>query len=486
MTGTAPLRVLFELRPALEGHAGIPLETRLLFRSLRGLAAVRVDGLIQSASRLLAAGLSPLAAAAPPDPDEVAARMGRVIISLDRSRGRAGDLASALQTLRMAIGANFGRREPLYRFEAAQFRDYLWQRLFAKGLSAADFGLVTGGDFRILRPPWAAWQICGRFTARFGPPIYPRLDTREFDVMIAETPYPASVTPPTQLVIRYHDAIPLLMPHTISDSEYHQATHHLALRHNVRCGAWFACVSEATRQDLVRLFPDAGPRSLTIPNMVSADYFAEDSPPARVAAIIAATSSVRDAPLPPPDSGVDYLLMVSSLEPRKNHLTLLSAWESLRERRFPGLKLVLVGGAGWHNEPILRRCRPWLDRGELMLLRDVTNADLRCLYRHARATVCPSFGEGFDYSGIEAMRSGGVVIASDIPVHREVYMEAAAFFNPRSVAELVAALGDIMDPAADGRRREFVARGGAVAQGYLPERIAPQWEAFLGRLRSAR
>ena len=485
MTGTAPLRILFELRPALEGHAGIPLETRLLFRALRGLDAVQVDGLIQSSSQLLPAGLPPAAVsgAGHPDHDEATARLCRVILALDRSRGWRGDLSAALQTLRMAIAANLGRAEPLTRFEPAEFRDYLWQRLFAKSLSGTDFGLVTGGGFRIARIPWAALQICGRFTGRFGPPIYPRLDTADFDVMIAETPYPARVTPDTRLVVRYHDAIPLLMPHTISDSEYHHATHYLALRQNVRSGAWFACVSAATRQDLVRMFPAAEPRSLTIHNMVSPEYFAENSPPGRVARIIAATACATGPALPAPDGESGFLLMVSSIEPRKNHLALLAAWEELRERRFPALQLLIVGGAGWQNEPILRRFKPWMERGELQVLRNVTAADLRCLYRHARATVCPSLGEGFDYSGVEAMRSGGAVVASDIPVHREVFMDAAEYFNPYVGADLVRALCAVIDPGAPGRRGELVARGDAVSQGYLPERILPRWADFLRQLR---
>jgi glycosyltransferase involved in cell wall biosynthesis len=485
MSGPSPVRVLFELRPALEGHAGIPLETRLLFRALRGLDAVQVDGLLQSASRLLAPGLAPAdSAGVQPRPDEVTARMGRVILSLDRARGWRGDLAAALETIRMAVGANFGKLEPLTRFDAAPFGDYLWQRLFARGLAASDFGVVTGGGFRIARIPWAALQICGRFTARFGPPIYPRLDTRDYDVMIAETPYPASVMPHTRLIVRYHDAIPLLMPHTISDSEYHHATHELALRHNVRAGAWFACVSDATRQALVRIFPEAEPRSLTIHNMVAPEYFSEESPPGRVHDIIAATSSAATEALPVPAGEPAYLLMVSSIEPRKNHLALLAAWEELRERRFPDLRLLLVGGAGWHNEPIMRRFRPWLERGELMVLRNVTTADLRCLYRHARATVCPSYGEGFDYSGVEAMRSGGAVVASDIAVHREVYRDAAEYFNPYAAVDLARALTAVIAPDAAGRRRELVALGAAVGQRYLPERIAPQWEAFLRQSRS--
>jgi glycosyltransferase involved in cell wall biosynthesis len=137
--------------------------------------------------------------------------------------------------------------------------------------------------------------------------------------------------------------------------------------------------------------------------------------------------------------------MVSSIEPRKNHLALLAAWESLRVQVFAGLKLVIVGGsAGWHNEPIMRKLAPWIQQGEVLLLRNVAAQDLRRLYKHARATVCPSFGEGFDFSGVEAMKSGGAVVASDIPVHREVCADAAEYFNPYSDADLGCAIHGVI------------------------------------------
>ena len=47
------------------------------------------------------------------------------------------------------------------------------------------------------------------------------------------------------------------MPHTISDRRFHQAFHYRALRKNVESGAWFVCVSDATRKDLCR-FPAGG------------------------------------------------------------------------------------------------------------------------------------------------------------------------------------------------------------------------------------
>jgi glycosyltransferase involved in cell wall biosynthesis len=488
-----PLRVLVEMRPALEGHAGIPQETRLLFRGLSMLEGVHAEGLMQSAERVLARGLpaheSGWLGRLPRH--RQLDRLGRVVITLEQGYWDSRPEAFA-HTFAMALRYLAGGQESLARFDTRHFRDYIWRRFFARTLPPADFDSVTSADFRIARVPWNAMHICAIVTRKLGwPSLFPRLDTSEFDMLIAETPYPGTVSKRTKLVVRYHDAIPLLMPHTIADKRWHHAFHYHALRKNVANGAWFVCVSEATRRDLLSVFPQAEARSLTIHNMISHDYFDAESSAERVPEIIKTRLNAHVKP--PLDNSfkrrlfedraaaeaLQYLLIVSTIEPRKNHLTLLSAWEQLRTERFPDLKLVVVGKLGWHHKAIVRKFRPWMERGDVYLLEDVPSADLRLLYKHARATVCPSFGEGFDYSGVEAMKSGGAVVASDIEVHHEIYADAAEYFNPYGVDEALGAIVNVIDPARAARREELIAKGARVSQRYACEAILPKWEAFL-------
>ena len=113
------------------------------------------------------------------------------------------------------------------------------------------------------------------------------------------------------------------------------------------------------------------------------------------------------------------------------------------------------------------------------MLEDVPSSELRQLYKHARATVCPSVAEGFDLSGVEAMMSGGAVVASDIAVHREVYSGAAEYFNPYSTDALVHAIREVIDPKRAQRRSELVVAGASVARRYTFEEILPKWERLL-------
>lgn len=482
------LKILLELRPALDGHAGIPQETRLLFRSLRSLPDFDVDGLIQSSNLVLAKGVPETLDVTNMPRDRQINRLSRTVVSLQQRLFNVN-----LAAFWMVARRIFGGKEKLTRFFPTHFRDFIWRSLFAKTLPIEAFDSVTSADFRLAHVPWSAMHKCALITSKLGCPLYPRIDTSAYQIMIVETPYPGIVSPQTKLVVRYHDAIPLLMPHTIADRAFHRASHYNALRNNVRHGAYFACVSDATRKDLISIFPEVEARVVTIHNMISPHYFPENSSPLRLPEIIYTrrNSSIESAEkrdstknFSRENNAIDYLLMVSTIEPRKNHLTLVAAWEKLRAEKFRNLKLIIVGALGWDQGPILEKFAPWIDKQQLFVLADVPAPELRLLYKHARATVCPSFGEGFDFSGVESMRCGGAVAASDIPVHREIYGDAAEYFSPYSVDEAAQAIATIIDPAYSERRDDLIRKGAVVSDRFLPERIMPQWQAFIQKLAS--
>ena len=508
--------VLLEMRPAFDGYAGIPQEVRLLFRGLRMIESVQVAGMMQLSHRILAKGTvdkNKFFNWAFMTPAQRLNRYSRVVISAaERPFSTVADwfLAWAerhFSALTLTVQTMLGMsRVRLSTFQTKYFEDFIWRSMFAKTLPASDFDLVTGAKQMICQTPWNTMHAVGLNTFRlFLRPRYAKLDTTGIDVFIGQTPYPARIGRRTAMVIRYHDALPIFMPHTIPDKARHQATHFYALTSNVRSGAYFACVSDATRNDLLKLFPEAAGRAVTIHNMVSHNYFLDQaSRAAQVAGIIRSRLYTADNDGKPLDIAPKfltlrekenfygkhlgerdfrYLLVVSTIEPRKNHARLLAAWEAVKADIDPAIKLIVVGTLGWNCEALTTDFKSWIDRGQLFMLNGVPAPDLRVLYRHATATVCPSLGEGFDFSGVEAMRSGGVVIASDIPVHREIYTDAAEFFNPYSTASLVESLKKVIyAPDAVQVQQNLRELGQVVAARYLPERILPQWERFLARV----
>lgn len=509
------ITVLLELRPALDGYAGIPQETRLLFRGLRLIDSLEVEGMLQTSHRFLAKGTSTKQNAGPfgfkMSESRKINRYSRVIISTVEKPYRTifdqivdwvqKGLATAELTFFTVLRM---KRISMTQLRSDHFKDFVWRTLFAKTLPPKDFDLVASAHMKVCSIPWSAMHTVGLNTLNISTsPIYPSLKTDGVDIFIAQTPYPARISRRTAMIVRYHDALPVFMPHTIPDKSLHQATHFYALMSNVRRGAYFACVSDSTRRYLLTLFPEAEKRSVTIHNMVSHHYFPEDSPASRVPGIVRSRMNEGD-----PSKGVDvnpkflnlrekenfyrrhleekpfrYLLVVATIEPRKNHIRLLAAWEAIRAEIDPEIKLIVVGTLGWDYTVILRGFSSWIDRGQLFMLNAVPAPDLRVLYRHAAATVCPSVGEGFDFAGIESMRSGGLAIASDIPVHREVYEDAAEYFDPYSTVSLVSALKTVLyTPDAKQVQKRLRVRGREVSSRYLPEKIIPQWDAFLKRV----
>ena len=517
MADRRPLRVLLDLRPALEGFSGIPQETRLLFKHLHRPGRVETDGLIQAPHLVLGRGL-PLEEArrARVAPHRQGRRLARIVIALTergetRRAVRQRRRRYVWSVAKTRLSAFFGRPVRLTAFAAENFADFIWRGLFSKSLVSSDRAEMTARRYRIASASWHALYYGAVRWFGLRRPRYPLLDTGGYDVFIAQKPYAATVPRGCSMIVRYHDAVPVFMAHVIPEKSLHLATHIDPLTANVRAGAWFACVSEATRQDLLRLFPEVEARSATVHNMVSHAYHDAPAPAARVRGIVENRLYESSGWLPPfsgpkarrqfyrealgsPKDGASaeapplrYLLMVSTVEPRKNHQRLVAAWEALRAEGNEDLKLIVVGTLGWDNAAIRETFRPWLDKGQLFMLSAVPAGELRILYQHAAATVCPSLAEGFDYSGVEAMRSGGLVAASDLPVHREVYDGGAVYFDPYSTAATVRALESLLaqDAAADQRRAALRQEGRTVAARYTADALRPQWDAFLERVTAA-
>lgn len=133
-------------------------------------------------------------------------------------------------------------------------------------------------------------------------------------------------------------------------------------------------------------------------------------------------------------------LMVSTIEPRKNHIYLLDAFERLWDEDVD-VALCFVGKIGWKTEKLVERIRrhPQLNK-RLFMFNDLSDRELEYCYSHSRSLVFPSHVEGFGLPLVEAMQRGLPVMASDIPVFREVGGDSMAYFglsDPESLCRLV-------------------------------------------------
>jgi len=132
-----------------------------------------------------------------------------------------------------------------------------------------------------------------------------------------------------------------------------------------------------------------------------------------------------------------YLLYLGTIEPRKNLQKLLKAFNSFSQTR-PGLELLLVGANGWLNKSFWKLYHQ-LANPSIRHLGYVPRSDLPTLIAQAEGLVYPSYAEGFGLPILEGLRFGKPVIASDLPVHRELAADQAIYFNPKSTKSLLKA-----------------------------------------------
>jgi glycosyltransferase involved in cell wall biosynthesis len=129
-----------------------------------------------------------------------------------------------------------------------------------------------------------------------------------------------------------------------------------------------------------------------------------------------------------------FILAVGTLEPRKNLILLITAFEKL-SIKFPELRLVLAGGSGWKNEALLERIK---QNPKIISTGYLSNEHLATLYASARCFVFPSLYEGFGIPILEAMSFGCPVITSNQASMPEVAGEAALYIDPANSNDLAA------------------------------------------------
>jgi glycosyltransferase involved in cell wall biosynthesis len=180
--------------------------------------------------------------------------------------------------------------------------------------------------------------------------------------------------------------------------------------------------------------------------------------------------------------GHPYILNLGVIEPRKNLVRLIEAFEMLKSRHDLPHRLVLAGKKGWLSDDIYRRAERSPLASEILFPGFVSEQDLPLLYAAADLFVFPSLYEGFGLPPLEAMASGVPVVVSRSSSLPEVVGDAALMVRPENAEELSEAMARVLTD--DGLRTAMVARGlqqsrrftwGAAAQRMLAayRRLAP-------------
>ncbi len=176
--------------------------------------------------------------------------------------------------------------------------------------------------------------------------------------------------------------------------------------------------------------------------------------------------------MPAPDPSVvpphPYLLAVGAITPRKGLPTLAAAFS--RAAIPPSVRLVFAGPLGWEGERVVDAVRSAGTDDRMIWLGRVSDAQLAALYDRAIAVCVPSVAEGFGFPLLEAAAAGAPVVASDLPVFRELDGCVTLYAPVRDDEAWTLALERVVGD--ESLRREAAARGRLVASEYTWDRTA--------------
>jgi glycosyltransferase involved in cell wall biosynthesis len=155
----------------------------------------------------------------------------------------------------------------------------------------------------------------------------------------------------------------------------------------------------------------------------------------------------------------DYFLFVGNIEPRKNLVRLLDAYEKLPLAIQEKYGLLIIGGDGWLSDEFNLRLKHMqqINKKVLRVGAYVNTEDLPDLYSGATALIHPAIYEGFGITNLEAMACGTPVVASDTPAIREIVQESVFYFDPIDTRSLKDAIIRVIN---DSKTRDMHVRDG--------------------------
>jgi glycosyltransferase involved in cell wall biosynthesis len=233
------------------------------------------------------------------------------------------------------------------------------------------------------------------------------------------------------LVVSVHDVSFLEYPQYFT--RFRAAQLKLTVRRTVERAAAILTPSEFSREAILRHYRLDQDKVVVVYNAVSSEFRPIDRQ-------IAQGAIQRKFDIPGP-----FVLTVGDLQPRKNHLGLLQAFEELL-RTHPQLphRLVFVGKETWYSKDLHRAVAKSRIAERVHFTGFVEDADLVQFYGACDVFVFPSFYEGFGLPILEAMACARAVVSSNTTAMPEVADGAGILFDPDSTEQMTRALRDVL------------------------------------------
>jgi len=290
---------------------------------------------------------------------------------------------------------------------------------------------------RLLNQLWKYFNICP-------------METLIGDIDIYHSPYPyMPYVKKAKRIITVHDLSFLRIPDIFEKSIYEWNMHSVSY---MKKADYLIAVSQQTKNDIVELC-DVNPEKISVVyNGIDHNAFIPVDQ-------VVCTQFLKNKNIVSP-----FFLYVGTIEPRKNLIELLNAFNKFYLSVDKEVKLVLIGKKGWLYDDVFATYESLPSKNNIHFLGYVPIDELKYYYSACIAFVYPSLYEGFGLPNIEAMACGAPVITSNNSCIPEIVGDAAVLVDPRSTDELFGALRAIYtDPDL---RRSLIKRGLAKSQSY--------------------
>lgn len=360
-------------------------------------------------------------------------------------------------------------------------RESIWKEAFSKTVSEDCREVVLKNDFYFS-------DITSRdvlFSAHYGKKIF--LNTEGYDFALFPDVRSVTVSPGTKKIVRYHDSFAFICPDFFQTN--HSKMHLNSLKACVD-DSYFVCNSEYTRNTLLEVFPQVEHKAFVVPLAIQPYVKKLNWKKLTEICLAHASNQICQGDelnamktLLQEMKPFDYILSLSTLEPRKNYIGLIRAWEKLNYDYKKNIKLVIVANKGWLSEEIEEAMRPHIKLGNIIHLCGISADDVPYLYSHAKLFAYLSFLEGFGIPPLEAMHCECPVLASNNLTHRWSMGDAAYYVDPYDVNDISAGMARLLyQEGAEKTCSELVLKSAEIIKRYSIDSIKNQWAELFEKL----
>ena len=280
-----------------------------------------------------------------------------------------------------------------------------------------------------------------------------------------------------RIIFCHYDLIALSHPHLCSRSWV--ASFHRYFSSSIRFADGYLCISGAARDELSNHLISRSParaQQIRCQQFVLGSNFAASQSSSRgfesATEVTPAEKALISRPIDEFFSRyAKVVLMVGTIEPRKNHRLSLQLLHRLAND-LPEMGILWLGRAGWQSKQIIREMRssPFFP-ARLRWISAAADQDIHYAYQHAAALLFPSFAEGFGLPIMEAASLGCPVIASNLPCHQELETDLVHCLPVDDIDAWERALRQLLEAASSHRIQAGFA---SVTQAYSWDESAAQ------------